>query len=78
MGPILAFILLSIFYGIGLLVLIRGFYFIVLRKLAALNEQLEKPPVFSSSFLTGLALAAIILSVAGLYVSMLNLHFIAN
>ncbi|HUU26305.1 MAG TPA: MotA/TolQ/ExbB proton channel family protein [archaeon] len=56
-GPKMALCLLSLSYGILLSVLIRGLYYIVQRKLSAMNGQFEVQPFFTFSTVTFLALA---------------------
>ncbi len=62
-GPIMALVLISIFYAIFLIFLARAANCIVQRKLVGMNEQVDEPPVFTANVLTFLALAALLVAV---------------
>ncbi len=62
-GPLLALILISVFYGIELICLIRGLSCIVQRRLAGLGEQIDEKPVFTANAVILLGLAAFIMFV---------------
>ena len=62
-GPIMALVLISIFYAIFLVFLARAASCIVQRKLVGMNEQVDEPPVFTANVLTFLALAALLVAV---------------
>ena len=65
-GPNLAVILLSIFYGIIFICFIRGLICIVQRRLAGLGEQVDEKPVFTTN-------AVILLGLAGFFEFMIIL-----
>jgi len=62
-GPIMALVLISIFYAIFLIFLARAASCILQRKLVGMNEQVDEPPVFTANVLTFLALAALLVAV---------------
>lgn len=68
-GPIMSISLLSIFYGIGLSIFIRGLYYIIQRRLSGMNEQFEVKPLFTFNIITFLSLALFLISMAILFVS---------
>jgi|GEM_PF-5514689 flagellar motor component MotA len=62
-GPIMALVLISIFYAIFLIFLARAASCILHRKLLGMNEQIDESPVFTANVVTFLALAALLVAV---------------
>lgn len=62
-GPNLAMMLISIFYGIIFICFIRGLICIVQRRLAGLGEQIDEKPVFTANAVILLGLAPFIMFV---------------
>jgi len=62
-GPVMALVLISIFYAIFLIFLVRAAGCILQRKLLGMNEQVDGSPVFTGSVVTFLALAALLAAV---------------
>ena len=65
-GPNLSVMLISIFYGIIFICLIRGLFCIVQRRLAGLGEQIDEKPVFTAN-------AVILLGLSGFFMLLIIL-----
>ena len=62
-GPVVALVLISIFYAIFLMFLARAGGSILQRKLLGMKEQVDGRPVFTANVVTFLALAALVIAV---------------